>query len=130
MDDRGRIVFSYDPQTRVRTSTFIGRIDDATLVEAYRALLADPGYIRGANDLVDLREANAEGLSAVVIPALVGMFAAHDATGTGLRSRTAIVAVSPLNFGLARMFQTLRGNSPDQVRVFRDYEEARHWLTT
>jgi hypothetical protein len=129
MDESGRIVFSYDPVTRVRTSTFAGCIDDATLLGAFREMLADPGYVLGAHDLVDLRQATAPKLSAAAVAMLVSMFKANDAARVRTRTKTAIVATSDIAFAMARMFQILRGDSPDEIRVFKDYEDARRWLT-
>ena len=42
--------------------------------------------------------------------------------------RKAIVALSPVAYGMARMYQTMMDGSPVEVEVFRDLQEARRWL--
>jgi hypothetical protein len=42
--------------------------------------------------------------------------------------KLAIVAPRDLLFGMARMYEILRGDSPVEVRVFREREEAESWL--
>jgi hypothetical protein len=43
-------------------------------------------------------------------------------------SRLAIVAPRDELFGLGRMYEFLRGDSPVDVRVFRERKEAELWL--
>ena len=42
--------------------------------------------------------------------------------------RVAFVSVSPLVFGLCRMYESFYSNGPWQTRVFRSLKEAREWL--
>ena len=45
--------------------------------------------------------------------------------------KTAIVAPDDLAFGLSRMYQnaSMTEALPFQIKIFREYEEARQWLT-
>jgi hypothetical protein len=45
------------------------------------------------------------------------------------QSRRAVVVPSPLGFGMARMYEMLRGKD-GAARVFIDYDEARRWVET
>jgi hypothetical protein len=42
--------------------------------------------------------------------------------------RSALVAVKPIQFGFARMFQMLNDNPRVQIRIFGNLEEAQQWL--
>jgi hypothetical protein len=42
--------------------------------------------------------------------------------------RSALVAVRPVQFGFARMFQMLNDNPRIQIRIFGNLEEAQQWL--
>ena len=42
--------------------------------------------------------------------------------------KSAIIAPSPVQFGLARMFQTLNTNPMIHIRIFKDPSSARRWL--
>ena len=48
----------------------------------------------------------------------------------GRHSRRAIVAMNPLTYGLARMFQTYRelARGEERIRVFKNMEDALVWL--
>ncbi len=45
-------------------------------------------------------------------------------------SKRALVAPGDLSFAMARMFELLRAGTSSNVRVFRDYDEARSWATS
>jgi len=42
--------------------------------------------------------------------------------------RSALVAIKPVHFGFARMFQMLNDNPRVQIRIFGNLEEAQQWL--
>lgn len=44
------------------------------------------------------------------------------------QTRAAIFAPSPLQYGFARMYQTLSGNPKLVIKVFREKEAAMKWL--
>lgn len=107
--------FSYDAEAAIRTATYTGTIDDASLVQAYRELVTQPGFDPLAHDLADLRLM--AGDPARPRPDVVA----------GL----AIVAATPVAFGLARMYELLtQDRLPKDTRVFRDFDEATRWLRT
>ena len=44
-------------------------------------------------------------------------------------SRRAVVVPSDLGFGMARMYEMLREDRGGVTRAFRDFDEARRWVT-
>ena len=42
--------------------------------------------------------------------------------------KSALVALKPVHFGFARMFQMLNDNPRIQIRIFGNLEEAQQWL--
>jgi hypothetical protein len=121
------IRFSVDPRTRTRTARYSGVITEEELLTTYATLVADPGYDPTFDDLVDLREVERLELSAAAIRQLATMFVPLDAVSG--HTRTAIVAASDAVFGMSRMYEMLRGDEvPEEIRVFRSYEEATAWL--
>ncbi len=42
--------------------------------------------------------------------------------------KSAIVATKPIQFGFARMFQTLNNNPNIEIVIFSDAENARNWI--
>ena len=52
----------------------------------------------------------------------------RDASEKNPDMKVAIVSISPLVFGLSRMYESFYCNGPWQTRVFRSLIEARKWL--
>lgn len=120
------IAFHYDRELGARVATFSGTVDDAELLGAYRSLLASPDYDPRVNDLVDMRPVTRFDVTGDAIRDLVRAFSPLDAAM--VQTRLAIVAGSDLVFGMARMYELLRSDTPEDIRVFRDMDVARAWL--
>ena len=86
-------------------------------------LAADPDVTPGIAELIDLREATAEGVSA---DDLRNIAAATLDSAT----RRAFVTSDVLTYGLARMFEIYRelNRKPDKVAVFREVAAAETWI--
>ncbi len=96
---------------------------ESALKDAYR----QPDYRPEANSLCDLREARVEAFTGTEVRRVVDTVLKHRGAPPG--TRTAIVVGRDLVYGLARMFsQQLEAESPSDVRVFRDMDEAMAWL--
>jgi hypothetical protein len=77
--------------------------------------------------LLDLREAHVSELPAADMHGFeIGVARREGMRGAG--ARAAVLVKSDLLFGVARMFQTIRAESPVAYGVFRDPEEAAAWL--
>jgi hypothetical protein len=46
----------------------------------------------------------------------------------GAGARRALVVTSDVVFGMARMYQILRDESPDELQIFRKVDDAFRWL--
>jgi hypothetical protein len=124
------IAFRWDPASRLRIATFRGAVTDRHLLSAYGALLDAPDFDPALNDIVDLRAADLR-ISAGAMWKLIGMLARLDALG--IRTRVAVVATRPVAYGLARMYELIRGSSlgaTEEIRVFRDYDAAVVWAAS
>ena len=99
------------------------RCGDAELGAVVREQLA-----RGQRSLLlDLRDVVAADFSAHLVRAAASRV--KDRVDPRLESgKFAIIAKRDFLFGMARMYQILRDESPVEVRVFRDRGEAELWL--
>ncbi len=122
------IRFSIDPTARIRTAVYSEVVDDAGLVEAYRELLAEPGYDPTLNDLVDLRTVTRLEVSSETLQHVMSLYTPVDRLG--LATRLAFVAGEDYTFGMSRMYELLRGSDvPEEIRVFRSHADAVAWLS-
>ena len=108
-------------------STLAGAIDDAMLLGAYRDLYGGSEWRPGFHELVDMRQADMSGVSAAALRDLSAIV--EKSLGGEVESfRTAILALSDLPFGLARMYGTYADPLTEDVHVFRDVHAALDWL--
>ena len=113
-----------DSSLGVVFSTFQGVVTANDLLTQIEVIHTDPAFQPSFNHLVDMRGATRFDVSSEGIR----LVSTHSAFNE--KSHRAIVAGKNDIFGMARMYQSFREwyDKPDQVRVFRDMEEARRWL--
>lgn len=63
-------------------------------------------------------------------PTIIKRLASQDraASEKNQNMQVAFVSISPLVFGLCRMYESFYSDGPWQTRVFKTLEEARKWL--
>jgi len=114
-----------DPEARLVTTRLGDLVSDAMLLEYQRTVWADP-EIHGFGEIVDARGVKEIHVTSQGLRDLATTAAGMDVPGR--HTRLAIIADSPLTFGLARMYQSFRelehGNGRD-VQVCKDPDEAR-----
>jgi len=99
-----------------------GVVTDDDLLGYRRELESDPDFDPAFAQLIDCR-----GVAEVALDSeTIRTIARPSVYAPG--AKRAIVATRDAVYGLARMYERLRGGESDEVRVFRDIEEARRWL--
>ena len=115
--------YRIDLRNRVVIHGFFGVVTDQELSNNQRELRRDPDYDPLFGQLIDacyVTEVAAVSSDLVIELA--------KATPNAPGAKRAIVVVSNVAFGMARMFQIVREDAREEVRVFRDIDEARGWL--
>lgn len=114
-----------DHSHRIVTVTITGELSDdgllslGDLIEKNRAITPD------CSMLIDLRGSSGKSITAAGVRAMAARRLALPA-----ESRRAVVVPSTLGFGMARMYELLRGESAGAPRVFMDLEQAQRWIRT
>ena len=99
-----------------------GVVTDRELLAHVRALTADPRFAPHFRQLADLRDVTDMQVTASTIREMVRL----NPFWAG--ARRALVVTSDVVFGMARMYQILRDESPDELRIFRKVDDALQWL--
>lgn len=120
------IRFRVDAVHRVRIAEFRGTVDDDELLGSYARLVEEPGYDPTLHDMVDMRGVDRLDVSAATLRRLVEMFAPIEPRDPP--TRLAIVAPKDHIYGLGRMYEMLSNDTPEDIRVFREYAPAAKWL--
>lgn len=116
-----------DLETGIRMHTVTGQPQRNELFDMLRNLYSRPDFDPNRDVLWDMREADLTAFSTEDIQAIRDLAGRH--WGAGGASRAALVVSTDVDFGLTRMYEMLMSaSSTNEVRVFRDIDEAREWL--
>ena len=108
------------------TVTISGTIQYDELLSAFDARTKEETYRPGMNLLCDGREARLDFSTSDVINLVEAMAVRREERGEGFRF--ALVGGSDLTYGMGKVFQGYAVRLPENIRVFRDFEEARRWV--
>jgi hypothetical protein len=117
--------YSYEmdlPRQLVRVRLY-GEVSDADLLAGDEELRADSRFQPEFDQIVDMSDAIEGGLTGEGIRELANRPPLFATT-----SRRALVVRSDLGYGLARMFQALRGDVAGEIQIFRSLAHAETWL--
>jgi hypothetical protein len=111
-----------DAKHRVVRSRAWGVFSAAEFGEHRQAVAADPAFDPTYSQLGDLREVERFDIETATLrrEAMETIFAPT--------ARRALVASSDVGYGLSRLYGTNAELAPQNVRVFRELEEAERWL--
>jgi hypothetical protein len=99
-----------------------GVLTDGELLAHVRALAIDQRFAPHFCQLADLRDVTTFEVSSATIRAMASL------NPFGVGARRALVVGSDVAFGMARMYQILRDESPDVFEIFREIVPALDWL--
>ena len=103
-------------------STLTQVYTDQEMAEHANALARDPQFGDHFDQIVDLT-----GVTKLAVTS-EGVEANADLEHWDSGSRRAFVAFSDVAFGMSRMYEILRGDRNDEIRVFRIMDAAASWL--
>ncbi len=116
------VSYRIDRERRIVFTEASGVVTDSELIEFQKQLRDDPEFEPDFHQLSDCRAIDEVGVTSE------GVQEAASRSPFGQGSLRAIVVSSDVAFGMARMFENLRHEAQDEVRVFRNAQEARRWL--
>lgn len=100
-----------------------GVVTDRDMVAHAGRVTTDPDIPAGARALVDFGGVEKVDVTAEGIRRVAEIFRMNS-----YAPKTAFVANSDVAYGMSRMFEFHRDDSPAEIRTFRDYGEAKQWL--
>ena len=114
--------YRIDVARRLVLSRAWGVFTAQDLYDHYNTLAADPVFDPGFSQLVDLRDVERVDME----PSIIQRHALEYLFGGG--SQRALVTSSDVEYQLARMYASIAAYVPQNVRVFREMNEAEQWL--
>ena len=105
---------------------FAGELTDSEFKETVNRYLLEP-FAAFPLGLFDLTDVTVMDVSAESVRNVARRVSLHVDSRLE-EGKLAIVAPRDLLFGMARMYEMLRDDSPVEVRVFRERDEAESWL--
>ena len=116
------ITHKIDVGRRIVLTRAFGIVTDSELFQYHTNLPSAPDFDPSFNLLSDFTEVTKWDVQSSTVHRIASIPLFGDS------SLRAIVAGSDVIFGHVRMFLTLRDIDPNNLRVFRDLNEARKWL--
>lgn len=120
------VEYRLEPGANLVMLTFKGKVSYDDVAAAFLDRVRQPDYRPGMNILADGRQASFD-ISTQDMVRLVALFEQRRQE-RGVGFRFALASGEDLTFGLGRMFEAHAARLPEQIRVFRDLEEARRWV--
>ena len=114
----------WDPESGIVTLKVEGTIVLSQAIEVTEEMYRDPRFQEPTRVLWDLRGGSFDWETSELLE-FASFVERSRAVGRG---RAAVLAPSDLEFGLSRIYQAYSEDSPVEVRVWRDYDEAWSWL--
>lgn len=115
--------YEIDSERRIIVVTVRGELRDEDLLEIHERLRTEPKLDPDFGVLIDLRSASGRDVTMGGVQDLIARPLLFSP-----QAHRAIVVRSDLGFGMSRMYELLRRDLTETIRVFRDVEEARRWL--
>jgi hypothetical protein len=116
------VSYRIDLHAGVVFTVFEGRLTNEELLGHQPRVSADPDFRPTMNRVIDFR-----GVRDVTITAFaVRSVATRHTFASG--SRCAIIAGDATSYGYIEMFQTLRSQSGEDIKIFSTVEDAHRWL--
>jgi hypothetical protein len=120
------VTYRIAPDERIVYLTTTGESAFTQWRDAVLSALSDPAYRAGFNFLSDRRD-QTDVPDMEFVSAAAALLRQYSAAIDGCRWAT--VAGRDALYGMARMFSTFSEGTCIQVAAFREYEDARGWLT-
>ena len=120
------IHYEIQPDQKVVYTTLKGELSEIELADYFMSLVSHPLFHPSFRVLVNTARIDSVAVTGEEIRAMSE--ATHDEAAKLGGARVAIYAPSDVVYGMMRMYQTLRDESPYDIKVFRDLGEARRWL--
>ncbi len=116
-----------DKKLGVRMHKVAGEVTVSDILAELKQVYSKPDFDSTLNVLWDLRQARLVSTSSMEVDELSRFVADHWGKPGG--SRGALVVSRDFEFGLTRMYEVfLESKTPNDVTVFRDYDEALEWI--
>lgn len=119
------ITYEFDSDRELVSMVARGKVTPQEALDAFDRVIADPGFHPGMHVLSDHRA-----LETVFDVGFVAAFVARVVRNVKLfkGSRCAFVESGGARYGMARMASMLLEPTRIDLRAFRDYDAARHWV--
>lgn len=122
------ISFTINHEQGYFISKYVGKLTDNELIESWKNFLEGDDWVPGLNELADLSEMDATMVTMDGINRLmryVGSIYEKHGLNTII---VGVYAPRDLPFGLARMYEFIANESPEEICVFRTMQEAESWV--
>lgn len=122
------ILFRVKPRHGYFVTIYRGHIPDEEHLLAFEHFFTGKEWDPSMNELAIASEARSSSISYDSLRSLLALKNRYYRENNVTHVKIAIYAPDDLAFGIARMYDVITDESPEEVRPFRDVREAMRWL--
>lgn len=110
------------------SSIWSGKVTDSEAIKIFKKFYSSPEWLPSMHELADLSQFDFSGISSkgLINMAKANQIMLEERNVTNIK--TAVYSPRDLQFGMARVYEVWSEESPEYVKVFRDFNEAKSWL--
>ncbi|WP_136805589.1 hypothetical protein [Desulfosediminicola flagellatus] len=110
-------------------SKWSGKIYDSDMIEGYKSFFESDDWVPGMWELADLSEVDFTSISPEGLINFNQFTKSWYKANNIRKTQTAAYCPDDLQYGIVKTYETLSKDSPEIVRVFRDLNEAKNWIS-
>ena len=109
-------------------STWSGKITDSEAIQMFKEFYTSPEWVPGMHELADISQLDFSSISSdgLIKMAKFNQMKLEEHNVTNIKA--AVYSPHDLQFGMARVYEVWADESPENIKVFRDFNEAKNWL--
>jgi hypothetical protein len=121
------ISYTIDEARGVVFITWVGTASEADVVRTHRRLYESEQWKPGFHQIVDVQKAQPGDITIDSLRELASLIESY-VSGKCEGFKTAVIAPEDVLFGLARAYEAVSEESPENVMVFRERASALDWI--
>ena len=119
------ITLRYDRKKKVLYGTMTGQVTEEEFQATLQEILQSDQFPPDTGTLWDLRELDFRTIDTPLEKRFINIRRKYPQRG---RARLAFIVAGDLGFGMARMYEILSEDLPQEIKIFKNYSEGESWL--
>lgn len=122
------ITFDVFPDKKYFLSKWIGEVTDDEMLESYMKFIRSSQFNPYFNELADLRGLTIPDITSSGLMELAGRVESFHKEHNITEMKTAVIIRDTFDNGMAKLYESLVREAPENIKIFSDVNIAEEWL--